>query len=157
MMPLEILKLNKKDYFEQAKELLELTTLTDFKDRLPTELSGGMQQRACICRALIHDPSLVIMDEPFGSLDAMTREEMNIGLLDLWSKKKKTIVFVTHSIPEAVFLSDRVVVLTKRPSKVSSIFEIPFERPRNINLMYSEKFRKIQAEIREEIGFVKTM
>lgn len=157
MMPLEILKLNKRDYFKKVEELLELTNLTDFKDRFPGELSGGMQQRACICRALIHDPSLVIMDEPFGSLDAMTREEMNVGLLKIWSERKKTILFVTHSIPEAVFLSDRVVVLTKRPSKIDSVFEIPFERPRNINLMYTEKFRKIQAEIRKKIGFAETM
>ena len=157
MMPLEILKLKKKDYYNQAEELLSLTDLTDFKNRLPDELSGGMQQRACICRALIHDPSLVIMDEPFGSLDAMTREEMNVGLLKIWAEKKKTIIFVTHSIPEAVFLSDRVVVLTKRPSIVDSIVEIQFGRPRNIDLMYTEEFRKIQAEIRKKIGFANTL
>ena len=155
MLPLEILKLNKNGFKEQADELLKLTDLSDFKERFPAELSGGMQQRACICRALIHDPRLVIMDEPFGSLDAMTREEMNVGLLKLWSEKKKTIIFVTHSIPEAIYLSDRVVVLTQRPSKVDTIFEIPFGRPRKIDLMYTEKFRQLQTEIRMKIGFGK--
>jgi NitT/TauT family transport system ATP-binding protein len=157
MLPLEILKLDKHEYKNEADDLLALTNLAEFKDRFPGELSGGMQQRACICRALIHDPRLVIMDEPFGSLDAMTREEMNVGLLKLWTEKKKTILFVTHSIPEAVYLSDRVVVLSQRPSIVDSIFEIPFERPRPIDLMYTEPFRAIQAEIRKKIGFGKSL
>jgi NitT/TauT family transport system ATP-binding protein len=95
------------------------------------------------------------MDEPFGSLDAMTREEMNVGLLKIWAEEKKTILFVTHSIPEAAFLSDRVVVLTKRPSIVDSIFEIPFGRPRALDLMYTDAFGKVQAEIRNRIGFGK--
>lgn len=155
MLPLEILKLNKSDYKKQADDLLALTDLSDFKYRFPGELSGGMQQRACICRALIHDPKIVIMDEPFGSLDAMTREEMNVGLLKLWAEKKKTILFVTHSIPEAVYLSDRVIVLSQRPSVVDTIFNIPFERPRPIDLMYTEDFRKLQTEIRTKIGFGK--
>jgi len=155
MLPIEILKLKKGDYKSQADDLLELTNLLEFKDRFPGELSGGMQQRACICRALIHDPKLLIMDEPFGSLDAMTREEMNIALLDLWAEKKKTIIFVTHSIPESVFLSDRVVVLTGRPSEVDTIFDIPFDRPRNINLLFTEPFRDLQAQIRKKIGFGK--
>jgi len=155
LLPIEVLKLNKAEYIGRAMELLELVDLLDFKDAYPGELSGGMQQRACICRALIHDPALLLMDEPFGSLDAMTREEMNLGLLDLWTEKKKTILFVTHSIPEAVFLSDRVVVFSRRPSLVDSIFTIDLPRPRTLEMMYTEKFRDMQAEIRNRIGFRK--
>ena len=153
LLPIEVLKLTKSDYVNRAIELLQLVDLLDFQESYPGELSGGMQQRACICRALIHNPSLLLMDEPFGSLDAMTREEMNLSLLELWSEKKNTILFVTHSIPEAVFLSDRVIVLSQRPSVVDSIFKIDFPRPRTLDIMYIEKFRDIQARIRDRIGF----
>jgi len=153
LLPIEVLKMKKASYIDRAMKLLELVGLVEFKEAYPNELSGGMQQRACICRALIHDPSLLLMDEPFGSLDAMTREEMNLWLLDLWAEQKKTILFVTHSISEAVFLSDRVIVLSCRPSMVDSIFKINFPRPRPIDIMYTDQFRNTQAQIRRKIGF----
>jgi len=153
LLPIEVLKKKKTSYVDRAMKLLELVGLIEFKEAYPNELSGGMQQRACICRALIHDPSLLLMDEPFGSLDAMTREEMNLWLLDLWAEQKKTILFVTHSISEAVFLSDRVIVLSCRPSMVDSIFKIDFPRPRPIDVMFTDEFRDTQAKIRSKIGF----
>lgn len=134
---------------ERAVELLELVGLKGFLDRMPSELSGGMQQRVALCRALVHDPELLLMDEPFGALDAMTRDEMNLELLHIWraGALNKTILFVTHSIPEAVFLADRVLVMTARPGKVEEIVDSVLPRPRTISMRGSEAFGRQTVEI----------
>ena len=122
--------------------MLEVAGILDFKDRLPRELSGGMRQRAGICRALIHDPSVLLMDEPFSALDALTRDEMNIELLNIWERDRKTVVFVTHSISEAVFLSDRVAVMSKRPGRILEEIPIPLPRPRNLDMQETPRLRR---------------
>ncbi len=118
----------------KAKDLLELVGLRDFVDSYPNELSGGMQQRVSIARALIHDPKLLLMDEPFGALDAITRERMNLELLRIWMESKKTVIFVTHDINEALFLSDRVIVLSARPSVMVQALDIELPRPRTLEI-----------------------
>jgi len=124
----EIRKLNRSDYEGTAKALLENVGLGNFLNRYPRELSGGMRQRVSICRALLHNPSLLLMDEPFGALDAITRDQMNIDLERVWEQSRKTVIFVTHSVPEAIFLSDRVLVMSPRPGRI--VADIPIELPR---------------------------
>ena len=137
MVAVEVQHLDRRTYRTRALELLELVGLGGFADKYPSELSGGMQQRAGICRALVHDPEVLLMDEPFGALDAMTREFMNLELLKIWRSSGKTVVFVTHSIPEAVFLSDRVVVMSPRPGKIDEILDCELPRPRELQMMSS--------------------
>jgi len=150
LLPIEILERRiKPQHRDHARSLLKLVGLAGFQDSFPRELSGGMQQRVSICRALIHNPSFLLMDEPFGALDAMTRDKMNLELLRIWAQAKKTLIFITHSIPEAVFLSDRVVVLTGRPGCVRDIVPIDAPRPRDPT---SAGFREIEAHIRNLIG-----
>lgn len=151
MLPIEILGLDKEKYRQRALELLELTGLTGFEDAPPRALSGGMQQRAAICRALIYDPPVLLMDEPFGALDAMTREELNVELLKIWQEKRKTVLFVTHSISEAVFLSDRVMVMTPRPGRIKNVFDIDLPRPRDITVKGDPAFGRYELAIRKEI------
>jgi NitT/TauT family transport system ATP-binding protein len=139
LVPVEVQGLDRDRYRERARELLDMVGLGEFEHSYPYELSGGMQQRAGICRALVHDPAVLLMDEPFGALDAMTREYMNVELLRIWARSKKTIVLVTHSIPEAVFLSDRVVVLSSRPGRIAEIIDIELERPRELGVMSSDR------------------
>jgi NitT/TauT family transport system ATP-binding protein len=137
----------------RAEQLLEMAGLGGFGAKLPRELSGGMQQRAALCRALLLDPPLLLMDEPFGALDAMTRDDMALELLRIWGEKdlgreaRKTVLFVTHSIPEAVFLSDRVIVMSARPGRIAADFRIDLPRPRTVELRATEAFGKLNLEI----------
>jgi NitT/TauT family transport system ATP-binding protein len=132
----------------RALELIQTVGLGGFERKYPWELSGGMQQRAAICRALLHDPSMLLMDEPFGALDAMTREMMDLELQRIWSATKKTVLFVTHSIPEAVLLSDRVLVMTERPGSVAAIYPIALPRPRSFQDMGAPGFVALTNTIR---------
>ena len=135
----------------RARELIRLVGLEGFEAKSPRELSGGMQQRVAICRALIHDPQVLLMDEPFGALDALTREEMTLELLRIWERQPKTIVFVTHSIPEAVLLADRVVVMSARPGRIAQVIEVPLARPRSFDLESHPDFQRCTHRIRELI------
>jgi NitT/TauT family transport system ATP-binding protein len=135
----------------RALDLLSIVGLSDFKDKKPHQLSGGMKQRAAICRALVTDPDLLLMDEPFSALDAITRDELNVVLLDIWEKHHKTGLFVTHSIREAVFLSDRVIVMGRRPSRIVADVEIAFSRPRDIHLQETPEFSRLCAQLRDAI------
>lgn len=130
LLPVEILGLDRAAARAEARELLALAGLDGFEGRHPWELSGGMQQRVALCRALIHKPRVLLMDEPFAALDALTREELSLELQRIWSERRTTILFVTHSISEAAILSDRVVVLTPRPGRVARIVDVPVPRPR---------------------------
>ena len=152
LLPIEILRRNRGEYLQTALDLLDLTELTEFKDRYPRELSGGMQQRVSICRALIHDPPVLLMDEPFGALDAMNRSEMNIELLRIWSERRKTSILITHSITEAVFLADRVIVMTPRPGMIADIVEIDLSRPRLAETRVSPRFNELVHVIGHKIG-----
>jgi len=132
----------------EAHALLRLVGLDGFATRYPSELSGGMQQRAAICRALMHDPSILLMDEPFGALDALTREEMSLELIRLRRERPKTIVFVTHSIAEAVLLSDRVAVMSTRPGRIQEIIEVPLPQPRRFDMEGDDAFHHCTRRIR---------
>lgn len=133
---------------EEAHDLLRLVGLDGFATRFPNELSGGMQQRAAICRALMHDPDILLMDEPFGALDALTREEMSLELLRLRRERPKTIVFVTHSIAEAVLLSDRVAVMSPRPGRIEALIDVPLPHPRRFDMEGDEAFHHCAQRIR---------
>lgn len=148
LLPIELQRGDRKAGEARARALLDMVGLADFADRYGSELSGGMQQRAGIVRALVHDPKLLLMDEPFGALDAMTRERMNGELQRIWSESHKTVIFVTHSIPEAVFLGDRVVVMTPRPGRVAEIVDIPLPRPRKPAMMATPEFGLLADRIR---------
>ncbi len=152
MLPIEMLGLAHDAYKPKAVELLALAGLSGFHDKYPAELSGGMQQRAAICRALIHDPTFLLMDEPFGALDAMTREDMNLELLRIWEERRKTSVLVTHSISEAVFLSDRVIVMSPRPGRVAHILKLDLQRPRTPQIKLSPRFTELVQTIGNKIG-----
>jgi NitT/TauT family transport system ATP-binding protein len=151
LFSVEMLGLDPKQYRKQAGDLLELTGLGGFETTYPRELSGGMQQRVAICRALLPDPGLLLMDEPFGALDAMTREEMSLELLRIWEERRKTILFVTHSIPEAILLADRVVVMTPRPGRLARVLAIDLPRPRTMDLEFDPRFKAASDEIRRLI------
>jgi NitT/TauT family transport system ATP-binding protein len=135
----------------EARRWLSLTGLAEFEDRLPHELSGGMQQRVSLCRALAFRPPILMMDEPFAALDEITRETMQEELLRLWSVTESTVIFVTHSISEAVLLSERVIVLTARPGRVDEIIDVPFSRPRGEELRGSPRFTELVQHIRHKL------
>jgi NitT/TauT family transport system ATP-binding protein len=136
---------------ERAKELLALVGLSDFAGKQIDELSGGMQQRVAIARALLLDPDILLMDEPFSALDALTRDEMGLELLRIWTERPKTVLFITHSIPEALLLADRVIVMTSRPGRVREIIEVPLTRPRSMATLTEPAFHTIANHIRGQL------
>lgn len=148
LFPVRILRRNEGEYIERAHRLLDMVGLHGFEDKRPHELSGGMKQRVAICRALLYDPDILLMDEPFSALDAITRDEMNEALLDIWQCYTKTALFVTHSIREAVLLADRVLVMTRRPSTIVEDLAIPFARPRRMEIAETAEFTAICAHLR---------
>ena len=150
-LPLEVIGRPKAEREARAREMLGLVELTDFAVHHPWQLSGGMQQRVAIARALALDPSILLMDEPFGALDEMTRERLNLELMRIWRETGTTVVFVTHSIPEAVFLSTRVVVMSARPGRVSRIVEIDLPQPRTVETRESDRYFELVIEVREAL------
>ena len=158
MLPIDFRGGDRAAALKRAESLLALTGLSAFSKRYPAELSGGMRQRVAICRALIDDPSLLLMDEPFGALDALTRDQMNIELQRIWLAEHKTVIFVTHSINEAIFLGDRVVVMTPRPGRIAEIIDIDLPRPRRLALRGTPQFSEYASRIRrlfEGMGLLK--
>lgn len=151
LFPIEMLGWPVAKYRDEAMRLLELVGLQGFESARPRELSGGMQQRVSICRALVSDPKVLLMDEPFAALDAMTREELGVELLRIWSERRKTVVFVTHSIAEAILLADRVLVMTARPGRVVRELKIDLPRPRRIEMEHSAEFGRYSDAVRNSI------
>jgi NitT/TauT family transport system ATP-binding protein len=152
LLPAEILGLPAAESRERARELLRIVGLEGFEDKFPYELSGGMQQRAAIARALVHDPKVVLMDEPFGALDALTRERMNLELLRIWEASRKTIIFVTHGIQEAVFVGSTVVVLSSRPARMVDSFRVELPYPRTLDIKTHETFGEYTRRIYKLLG-----
>jgi NitT/TauT family transport system ATP-binding protein len=148
-LPLEVLKIPKSERAQKIAAVLELVRLDGFDNRYPHELSGGMRQRLGIARALSFDPQILLMDEPFGALDAITRDKMSIELLRIWEQRQKTVIFVTHSISEAAFLSDRVVVMTPRPGQIRAIIENPLSRPRTLAMRDAPEFIALSRRLRD--------
>jgi len=152
MLPASLRNDKSEAVFTRARGLLAFMGLQDFAKKYPFELSGGMQQRVSICRALMREPRILLMDEPFGALDAMTREAMNMELMRVWSEEKKTVVFITHSIPEAVLLGDRVVVMSPRPGRISEVIDVDVGRPRSLQTMGTPRFGELCDHIRTIFG-----
>jgi len=153
-LPLEIQGVGRTERRARARELLKLVGLAGFETRRPRELSGGMRQRAAIARALAGRPDILLLDEPFGALDALTREQMNLELQRIWLSTRQTVVLVTHSIPEAVFLADRIVLLSPRPGRIDTVVEVGFARPRTVELEASLDFQAIVLKLRQRLGTV---
>ncbi len=152
LLPVQLRGERSRASMDRATALLSFMGLGEFTKKYPFELSGGMQQRVAICRALMRDPKILLMDEPFGALDAMTRERLNLELMRLWSEEKKTVIFITHSIPEAVLLGDRVVVMSPRPGRISAIVPVDIPRPRSLKTMSLPRFGVLCDEIRSMFG-----
>ena len=148
MLQVEMRDLDPARHVERARTLLRMVGLAGFEDKRPFELSGGMRQRVSICRALVHDPGLLLMDEPFGALDAITREQMVMELHRIWDETRKSVVFVTHDIQEAIFLADRVMVMTPRPGRIAEIIEVDLPRPRTVATKESPRFLALVAHVR---------
>ncbi|MCR4407967.1 MAG: ABC transporter ATP-binding protein [Anaerolineae bacterium] len=151
ILPLEIQGLDATESRRRAAELIRLVGLEGFEQSYTRELSGGMAQRVAIARALIHDPQILLLDEPFGALDALTRERMNLELLRIWEARRQTVVMVTHNIQEAVFLSDRVIVMTTRPGRVTAEVPVRLPRPRSSDIVYSDAFSALAWTVHEAI------
>ena len=149
LLPIDVQRLGRKKYMAAAHDLIAMAGLKGFENRYPAELSGGMQQRVGLIRALVHEPAMLLMDEPFGALDALTRENMNLELQRIWLERRRTVVFITHSISEAIFLGDRVLVMTPRPGKVSAEMKIDLPRPRPLSIMSTPEFGAYSQQIRE--------
>lgn len=152
LLPLELAGTPRALAIQEAREMVELVGLTGFESTLPRDLSGGMAQRVAIGRALIHDPDVLLLDEPFGALDALTRDKMGIELLRIWQRRCKTVVMVTHSISEALFLADRVLVFTSRPGRIRLDLPVPFARPRLETIRYTPEFGELARQVRSSIG-----
>src|SRR5438034_11236075 len=152
LLPIEVFGLERAAAMDKARGILRLVGLDGREGAYPRELSGGMQQRAALSRVLITDPPIILMDEPFGALDEFTREGMSLELLRIWSERGQSIIFVTHSINEAVFLSDRIVVMDTLPGRVLAVVDVPLARPRSIEVMKSPEFAKTAFEVREYLG-----
>src|SRR5205085_1385865 len=150
-LPLEVARWDRRKRAAKVKEMIELVELTGFENHRPWQLSGGMQQRVSIARALSFDPSLLLMDEPFGALDEMTRERMNMELLRIWEASASTVVFVTHSIAEAVFLSTRVVVMSPRPGRISNVIQVDLAQPRTATTREEPRFFELVTDVREAL------
>ncbi len=162
LLPLEIVepyrstfKRDRNVFAERARALLKTVGLEGYEAKFPWELSGGMQQRASICRALVHQPKMLVLDEPFGALDAFTREELWCVLRDLWARERFTVILVTHDLREAVFLADTVYVMSKRPGRILAQRAIELPRPRDLEVTYSDAFTNIVHEMRERIGMIR--
>jgi NitT/TauT family transport system ATP-binding protein len=150
-LPLEVKRVDEATSHLRAREMIELVGLQGFEDSLPRDLSGGMAQRVAIARALIHDPDLLLLDEPFGSLDAITRERMWNELSRIWQMRQKTVIMVTHSINESLFLADRVLVLTQRPGRVKMDLKVDLPRPRTDDIRYTPQFGRLARKLRGTI------
>ena len=151
-LPLELQQISSRVARQRAQELVSLVGLEGFEASLPRDLSGGMEQRVAIARALVHDPRILLLDEPFGALDALTRERMGDELLRIWQTHRKTVIMVTHAIPEAVFLSDRVLVLSPRPGQIRLDLPVELPRPRDESMRYSTEFGDIARQLKAAIG-----
>jgi NitT/TauT family transport system ATP-binding protein len=151
MLPAQIQGLDRNTYNQRALSLIRLVGLSGVENKYPNELSGGMQQRVSIARALLHDPAILLMDEPFGALDAMTREYMNLELLRIWQSSEKTIFFITHSISESVFLSDQVIVLSDRPGRIEDCVPVNLPRPRQLSMTVTPEFNRLVEYIRSRL------
>ncbi len=152
LLPVEVLRLEGPAYRARARAILQMVGLEGFEDSYPHQLSGGMQQRVSLSRALVYEPDVLLMDEPFGALDEFTRERLNLEIQRIWLEQRKTVLFVTHNITEAVFLSDQILVMTPRPGRAARIVRVPFPRPREIRLMKTPEFASLVFEIREILG-----
>jgi len=157
MLPAEVQALDRTSQERVARDLLALVGLDGFEQRYPWELSGGMQQRVAIVRALVNDPAILLMDEPFGALDAMTREMMNLELQRIWLERRKTVLFITHSIAEAVFLADRVLVMTPRPGRIMDVLEVDIARPRALDVVNTPQFGTYARRIRSGLNAQEAM
>ena len=151
LLPLQLAGTMTDTSRDEAMETLEMVGLRDFANKFPRQLSGGMQQRASIARTLVTRPSLLLMDEPFGALDAITRERLNLDLLDIWSRSKCTCLFITHDIDEAIILSDRVILMSPRPGRIRREFAIGLPRPRTQSMRYTPEFTALSREIHQEM------
>jgi NitT/TauT family transport system ATP-binding protein len=151
LFPIEMLGWPVEKYRDEALRLIKFVGLGGFEKAMPRELSGGMQQRVAICRALIYDPQVLMMDEPFGALDAMTREDLSVELLRIWTERKKTVLFVTHSISEAVLLADRVIIMTARPGRVIKDLKVDLPRPRTLDTERMSEFQDLVHIVRQAI------